>query len=34
MANWESLIGAKIEAHRDTQKVCKVEDAGSYVGQN
>ena len=28
MANWESLIGAKIEAHRDTHKVCKVEDAG------
>lgn len=27
MANWESLIGAKIEAHRDTHKVCKVEDA-------
>ena len=25
--NWESLIGAKIEAHRDTHKVCKVEDA-------
>ena len=24
MANWESLIGAKIEAHRDTHKVCKV----------
>lgn len=27
MDNWESLIGAKIEAHRDTHKVCKVEDA-------
>ena len=26
--NWESLIGAKIEAHRDTHKVCKIEDAG------
>lgn len=25
--NWESLIGAKIDAHRDTHKVCKVEDA-------
>lgn len=22
MANWESLIGAKIEAHRDTHTVC------------
>lgn len=28
MANWESLIGAKIEAHRDTHTVCKIEDAG------
>lgn len=28
MANWESLIGAKIETHRDTHKVCKIEDAG------
>ena len=27
MANWESLIGAKIESHRDTHKVCTVEDA-------
>lgn len=27
MANWESLIGEKIEAHRDTHTVCKVEDA-------
>ena len=27
MANWESLIGAKIEAHRDTHTVCKIEDA-------
>ena len=27
MANWESLIGAKIEAHRGTHKVCKIEDA-------
>lgn len=27
-ANWESLIGAKIEAHRDTHTVCKIEDAG------
>lgn len=26
-ANWESLIGAKIEAHRDTHTVCKIEDA-------
>ena len=25
--NWESLIGEKIEAHRDTQRVCKIEDA-------
>lgn len=25
--NWESLIGAKIEAHRDTHTVCKIEDA-------
>lgn len=28
MANWESLIGEKIEANRDTHKVCKIEDAG------
>lgn len=27
MANWESLIGEKIEAHRDTHTVCKIEDA-------
>lgn len=27
MTNWESLIGAKIKAHRDTHKVCKIEDA-------
>lgn len=27
MTNWESLIGAKIEAHRDTHSVCKIEDA-------
>lgn len=26
MDNWESLIGAKIEAHRDTHTVCKIED--------
>lgn len=25
--NWESLIGAKIESHRETHKVCKIEDA-------
>lgn len=24
--NWESLIGSKIESHRDTHKVCKIED--------
>lgn len=28
MANWESLIGAKIKAHSDTHTVCKIEDAG------
>lgn len=28
MANWESLIGAKIESHRETHKVCKIDDAG------
>lgn len=28
MANWESLIGEKIEAHLYTHKVCNIEDAG------